>query len=60
MRGENDPLVESWEPRRLAEIAQKAGNRRVRVASISGAKHDCMESSEAMLNEIVRMFQEHG
>jgi alpha-beta hydrolase superfamily lysophospholipase len=60
MRGENDPLVESWEPPKLAEIARKAGNEAVRVVQIPGAKHDCMENSEAMLEEIVRMFQEHG
>jgi alpha-beta hydrolase superfamily lysophospholipase len=60
MRGENDPLVESWEPTELAEIARYAGNKAVRVVQIPGAKHDCMENSEAMVEEIVRILREHA
>jgi alpha-beta hydrolase superfamily lysophospholipase len=56
MRGENDPLVEEWEPEELGKIARRAGNRRVKVKQIPKARHDCMENPEMMLKEIVAMM----
>ncbi len=55
MRGEMDPLIPSREPGALAAIAREAGNDNVRVVSIAGARHDCMENPEAMVDEIVRL-----
>ena len=55
MRGEADPLVEEWVPEALATIAWEAGNKEVRVVRIPGARHDCMENSEAMLDAIERL-----
>jgi alpha-beta hydrolase superfamily lysophospholipase len=54
MRGESDPLIPDWVPGTLATIAKNAGNHHVRVVSITGARHDCMENPEAMVSEIVR------
>jgi alpha-beta hydrolase superfamily lysophospholipase len=56
MRGERDHMVEAWELDALAKILQSAGNPDVRAIEVSGAGHDCMENSEAMLHEIVQMF----
>jgi len=53
MRGEADPLIPDWVPGTLATIAREAGNDRVRVVSIKGARHDCMENPAAMVGEIV-------
>jgi alpha-beta hydrolase superfamily lysophospholipase len=53
LRGEHDPLVEAEEPESLAELARSARNKDVRVESIRGAKHDCLENSEAMLDQLV-------
>ena len=55
MRGDADPLVESWVPEALGAIARDAGNGKVRVVTIPGAHHDCMENPEAMVDEIVRL-----
>lgn len=52
IRGENDELVESWEPDALAQIALEAGNTHVRVRQIPHAGHDCMENADEMLKEI--------
>ncbi len=55
MRGDADPLVESWVPEALGAIVRDAGNEKVRVVTIPGAHHDCMENPEAMVDEIVRL-----
>jgi alpha-beta hydrolase superfamily lysophospholipase len=60
MRGEHDFLTEPWEPGSLAEIAQRAGNNHVRSVEIPKARHDCMENSEAMIEEIIRMIQTYA
>jgi alpha-beta hydrolase superfamily lysophospholipase len=54
VRGDADPLIPDWAPDALGKIAREAGNENVRVVSIAGARHDCMENPEAMVNEIVR------
>jgi len=55
MRGELDPLVESWVPNALGAITREAGNDHVRVVEIPRAGHDCMDNPEPMLDEIVRL-----
>ena len=56
IRGDNDPLVESWEPEAFATIVREAGNNNVRVRQIPAAGHDCMENPDKMLKEIVQMM----
>jgi alpha-beta hydrolase superfamily lysophospholipase len=56
LRGEHDPLVQDGEPEALARLAQSAGNGDVRVQSIPGATHDCLENPEAMLDSVVRFM----
>ncbi|MBW1724564.1 MAG: alpha/beta fold hydrolase [Deltaproteobacteria bacterium] len=56
IRGENDHIVEEWEPEVLAQIARKSGNQKVRVRQIPDAGHDCMENSDEMLKEIIHML----
>jgi pimeloyl-ACP methyl ester carboxylesterase len=60
MRGERDPLVEPWEPEALANLAREAGNVGVRVCTIPGSKHDCMENTEGMLREIIEIFSQYS
>jgi alpha-beta hydrolase superfamily lysophospholipase len=56
IRGENDPIVEDWEPEALGRVARESGNQNVRVKQIPDAGHDCMENSDEMLKEIIRML----
>ncbi|MFQ5931119.1 MAG: alpha/beta hydrolase family protein [Nitrospiraceae bacterium] len=60
IRGENDPLVEGWDPEALAQIAREAGNTRVRVKQIPNAGHDCMENPDEMLKEIVNLMSTYS
>jgi alpha-beta hydrolase superfamily lysophospholipase len=60
IRGEHDPLTEPWEAETLANLAREAGNVDVRVSQIPEAKHDCMENSEEMLREIIKMFSQYS
>lgn len=54
LRGDSDPLIPNWAPDALGTIAREAGNEKVRVVSVAGARHDCMENPEAMVDEVVR------
>ncbi|MFC1576220.1 alpha/beta hydrolase [Candidatus Omnitrophota bacterium] len=56
LRGEGDFLIEGWEPEALSKILREAGNKHVRVREIKGAKHDCMENPDQMLEEIHTML----
>ena len=60
IRGEHDHLVEDWDGPKLAEIARKAGNERIRVKEIVNADHDCMENADEMLDEICSMFEKYS
>jgi alpha-beta hydrolase superfamily lysophospholipase len=60
IRGEHDQLVEAWEPAALAGLAREAGNARIRVATIPGAGHDCMENADRMLQEIGDWLAAHA
>jgi alpha-beta hydrolase superfamily lysophospholipase len=60
IRGENDELVEGWEPEALAQIAQEACNTHVRVRQIPSARHDCMENPDEMLKEIVNLMSTYS
>ena len=60
IRGENDELVEGWEPDALAQIARESGNTHVRVRQIPHAGHDCMENPDVMLTEIVNLMSTYS
>lgn len=60
IRGENDPLVEGWDPEALAQIAREAGNTYLRVRQIPNAGHDCMENPDEMLKEIVNLMSTYS
>jgi alpha-beta hydrolase superfamily lysophospholipase len=53
LRGENDFIVDQWEVDELVRIAKEAGNERIRLRVVPGARHDCMENPEVMVNEVV-------
>ncbi len=55
IRGENDPLIEEWEPEALAQIVRASGNRNIWVRQIPQAGHDCMENPVEMLKGITGM-----
>lgn len=59
MRGEHDFMVEAWELPALAEILRSSGNEQVRDIEVPGARHDCMENSAVMLDEIVRWLERY-
>ena len=56
IRGENDPLMEDWEPEALAQVALKSGNPDVKVIPIPAAGHDCMQNPAEMLKAIIPML----
>ncbi|MFC1570654.1 alpha/beta hydrolase family protein [Candidatus Omnitrophota bacterium] len=56
LRGENDPDIVEEEPYKLAEIAQKGGNKHVKVSQLQDADHDCMKNPDQMMQEIVDML----
>lgn len=60
IRGENDFLVEKWEPEALAGIAREAGNKDVYVKKIPDARHDCMENPDATLDNIVDFYVKYS
>ncbi len=53
IQGEEDHIVSGWEPRELAKIARRAGNRNVALRFIPGARHDCMENPNPTIKTIV-------
>lgn len=59
LRGQHDPLIESWEPEALAQRARSAGNPRVVVREIPQAGHDCVENAPAMLEALTGFFSEN-
>lgn len=44
IHGNEDDVVEKWEPNELKDILNKAGNNDVQLTYIPDAKHDCMEN----------------
>jgi pimeloyl-ACP methyl ester carboxylesterase len=60
LRGENDFIVDQWEVDELVKIAREAGNRNIRLRVVPSARHDCMENSEVMLEEIVEMINSYS
>jgi len=57
IRGENDHIVEAWEPEALARIARESGNQHIRVKQIPNAGRDCMQNPDEMLKEIIHMLR---
>ena len=52
IHGENDNVVDPWEPQKLMGILNKTGNTEVELVYIPEAKHDCMENPDATIEAI--------
>jgi len=52
IHGENDDVVDPWEPQKLMGILNKTGNTEVELVCIPEAKHDCMENPDATIEAI--------
>ena len=52
IHGEDDDIVDLWEPKELKEILNKAGNNDISLQYIPNAKHDCMENPESTVETI--------
>ena len=52
IHGENDDIVDPWEPKELKKILEEEGNTNVELQYIPDAKHDCMENPEATVKAI--------
>lgn len=57
VNGKNDDIVESWEPKELKKILERAGNDQVKLKLIPEAKHDCMENPKVMINTIINWLK---
>jgi pimeloyl-ACP methyl ester carboxylesterase len=60
IHGEEDYIVEEWEPRVLLRIARRSGNRHVTLRFIPGAGHDCMENPDLTIGTIVEWITGFG
>ena len=52
IHGEDDDIVDTWEPMELKKILNEAGNNDIDISYIPNAKHDCMENPEGTVNAI--------
>lgn len=53
IQGEEDYIVEEWEPRVLSRIAKRSANDSVRLQFIPDARHDCMENPDFTIRKIL-------
>jgi len=60
IHGENDDIVDLWEPKDLKGILNKAGNGKVLLRYIPDAKHDCMENPKSTVDVIVSWLSREG
>ncbi len=60
LQGEDDYIVDGWEPKVLARIARRGGNDDVTLRYIPGARHDCMENPPRTVKEIVGWLARFG
>ena len=52
IHGNEDNVVDLWEPEDLKKILNKSGNKNVKLKYIPDAKHDCMENPEVTIKTI--------
>lgn len=60
LRGENDFIVDQWEVDLLVRMGKEAGNERIKLRVVPGARHDCMENPEVMVNEVVSFINSYS
>ena len=58
IHGENDDIVDVWEPKELKNIMNQTGNEDVTLRYIPGAKHDCVENPEYSIDAIAKWILE--
>ena len=54
IHGENDDVVDTWEPKELEKVLIDSGNSNVSLKYITDAKHDCMENPDETIETIVK------
>jgi len=60
IHGENDDIVDLWEPKDLKGILNESGNGNVLLRYIPDAKHDCMENPKSTVDVIVSWLSREG
>ncbi len=60
IHGENDDIVDHWEPEKLKGILEESGNNNVTLTYIPGAKHDCMENPKTTTDVITSWLSAGG
>lgn len=60
IHGENDDVVDVWEPRELKNIMNRSGNADVTLRYIPGARHDCIENPADSVNAITEWMSGVG
>jgi len=58
IHGENDDIVDVWEPKELKNIMNQSGNEDVTLRYIPGAKHDCVENPKDSIDAITKWISE--
>ena len=53
IHGEQDHIVDLWEPTELKNILNESGNNNVSLIYIPDAQHDCMENPEGTIEAII-------
>lgn len=60
IHGENDDIVDHWEPEKLKEILNESGNYNVILKYIPDARHDCMENPKTTTDVITSWLYAGG
>ena len=60
IHGENDDIVDHWEPEKLKEILNESGNDNVVLTYIPDARHDCMENPKTTTDVITSWLYAGG
>jgi len=58
IHGEDDDIVDVWEPKELKNIMNQSGNEDVTLRYIPGAKHDCVENPKDSIDAITKWISE--
>lgn len=60
IHGENDDIVDHWEPEKLKGILDESGNNNVTLTYIPDARHDCMENPKTTTDVITAWLSNGG
>ncbi|MGI9534728.1 MAG: alpha/beta hydrolase family protein [Thermodesulfobacteriota bacterium] len=58
IHGEDDNIVDPWEPKELKKILNESGNNNISLTYIPDAKHDCMENPEGTVGAITNWLSD--